>query len=107
MKSVDVIQVLRNTLPQHIFYQGITFDFKLFLNGTELRFTYEISDVDKKSKHYNFYAATGLWRNKFEDEKKIDWLYLNEGFINSKGLYDAIENCYSFLCANKLIKKSK
>lgn len=107
MEGKDVIQVLRSNLPQYVYYEDISFEFKLFLNGTEPRFMYEISTVEGYSKHYSLFSKTGRWKNHFCDNKRVEWLYLNEGFLNSEQLYDAIANCHSFLCANKLIKKSK
>ena len=97
------------TLPPWVYFEGINFEFQLFNNGgNEIRFCYDISDVEVGSIHKAQYEDSCTWRNKLlygDDDRSVSWLYLQEGIESDADLIWAIRQCWLWLQERGLLGK--
>lgn len=88
-------------LPPFIIFEGITFEFRLFIGQDEIRLSYDIAGTADNSKHLKSVLTNGCWDNPFTDHL-CAFLYLYEGIMTDKDLEKALNDCYSFIKKYKL-----
>jgi hypothetical protein len=99
----DVIKDILKFCPPYIKCQGVTFEFTLFINGTnDIRLCYRISDIDKRSKHVTQWLHYGSWSNPFDGGKHQSFLFLIENITSMVDLKQAVMQWNIFRLKNKL-----
>lgn len=91
-------------LPPFIEFEGVQFDFELFIeNHDEIRLVYKITGCKKSSPHHDDIEYNGCWENPFEDGRPKGFLYLHEGIDTDENLEEALCDCFNWLTKNDLI----
>lgn len=98
-------------LPRFVMYQGIEFQFRLFINASdEIRICYEFEAIYPQyvpEKYLKSFENGNGWHNPllFDEPYYCNFLWLYEGIANDADMIKAIHDCGAFLTKHKLNDK--
>lgn len=101
----DMVTAMLRDFPMLVEYEGVRFEFKILINGSEdMRICWDIYSVKESSPHRATYENCGSWYNPFTAGRGLQgFLYLRENISTESDLADAICDCAVFLKKNNLV----